>query len=863
MIEWEDYIESLLNQKSPLDNINIHLPGETMATRVPPIVKASILMLERMIDKQGKYNIFVFPEKTQTSFIFMLLKTIYNIAIGKIDKAYDPHTFVKGQKLRLGKWVVEFDGIEFLDGSEMMFVKFSDPGRYAVPIEKVPYMQLAETKRLSTYATFVKEFNYGESITNIKESDFDIVRDLKNHKTHMDNSVFYVGPITITKELCFATRLNDLKLEDVLLLGRTNINGEINNLTAGQLSGHRSIILSSDLYPVSAAIKKGIAIQSLIIDVSNPNIITSQLEIFDEFMKIEFPILCLTDTLNSFDLQPLLDRGYNLWRWDQTYITDSLFGVAPISSDRKIKNCAERNVEYINIEGDEICIPIKKLYFYKNHVKEQSGCMYEVFDRLFKLSCKALRTIIPITGQERDVIQDQLLNCEHKLSLEKRFISEESFNDYQEVISTLRRIFASSYLFPKIKAIQEHLLLSNSSNVCIVIPEREDKMICQYYWDNWILTQGIDINVTVMTPSDYYVATTEISFSETIVVGWFSKNMMKTILYGFNTSQYLVLLYACELKWKDSHTAAWFSILSNKNNYNIIKTSFQSQSYEIGLSEPTDERECLKKGNIDPFELEEIECLLDENRFGRYVAGRERSDLQNTVEAIPVGFAGGFISFYKATHQIIKATGIIVNDDEEIEMIMPGSLHVGDFIVMRKTDHNLIKEIADIVLANNGKSYLRELSSKWKNPLETESISSTNEEIYEKLCAAGCTRNYQTIRVWITEKNIIAPQSKQDLVCIAKAMQDSVLMEMIDAVWDAAVAVRSVHITAGKYLSTLLKNNIVSALHDHSSINPCDIWSPIEMSLEGIGKVLILKVINVGKKVSVDDINTNCLIEEK
>jgi len=116
----------------------------------------------------------------------------------------------------------------------------------------------------------------------------------------MDNSVFYLGPITITKELCFATRLNDLKLEDVLLLGRTNINGEINNLTAGQLSGHRSIILSSDLYPVSAAIKKGIAIQSLIIDVSNPNIITSQLEIFDEFMKIEFPILCLTDTLNSW-----------------------------------------------------------------------------------------------------------------------------------------------------------------------------------------------------------------------------------------------------------------------------------------------------------------------------------------------------------------------------------------------------------------------------------------------------------------------------------------------------------------------------------------------------------------------------------
>jgi hypothetical protein len=45
-------------------------------------------------------------------------------------------------------------------------------------------------------------------------------------------------------------------------------------------------------------------------------VIDNQLDTLDDLSNEEFPILCLTDTSNSFDLDVLLDRSYNVWRWD-------------------------------------------------------------------------------------------------------------------------------------------------------------------------------------------------------------------------------------------------------------------------------------------------------------------------------------------------------------------------------------------------------------------------------------------------------------------------------------------------------------------------------------------------------------------
>ena len=49
----------------------------------------------------------------------------------------------------------------------------------------------------------------------------------------------------------------------------------------------------------------------------------------------------------------------------------------------------------------------------------------------------------------------------------------------------------------------------------------------------------------------------------------------------------------------------------------------------------------------------------------------------------------------------------------------------------------------------------------------------------------------------------------------------------------------------------------------YGDIDPFNIWEPIEMQIDGVGTVRILKIIDIGTPVVVDIADTNRLIEEE
>ena len=156
------------------------------------------------------------------------------------------------------------------------------------------------------------------------------------------------------------------------MVGQADYEGNVKNVGAGQLGGVPAVVLASDLYAIAALAGQGHPIQSIIIDGSNANILLSQMDALDNLMRLGVPITCVTDIVNSFDLQPFLDRQFNVWRWDETSITDHLYNVNPLSSDRKIKHCAKREVKYLVSDGNEISIAIRKLYFHRGETQTLS-----------------------------------------------------------------------------------------------------------------------------------------------------------------------------------------------------------------------------------------------------------------------------------------------------------------------------------------------------------------------------------------------------------------------------------------------------------------------------------------------------------
>lgn len=206
------------------------------------------------------------------------------------------------------------------------------------------------------------------------------------------------------------------------------------------------------------------------------------------------------------------------------------------------------------------------------------------------------------------------------------------------------------------------------------------------------------------------------------------------------------------------------------------------------------------------------------------------------------------------------ATKLINEDYENIEEVKPSELDVGDFVIEREVQRDLIRDIADIILKNSGYLNVRTTARKWKEALEVEFTFSGENVIFERLKANGCNRCRATVRKWLFDNGIIMPQSKEDLIAIAISTDDPVLLEMVDGVFEAGKIIKSAHIQAGHFLAEKLKSNLATALAAFGNIDGFNVWQPIELDIEDIGRIKILKVIDVGKSVFVDAVNTNRLI---
>src|SRR5699024_12664897 len=77
-MEWNEYISYMLSSGKEFKNLSISLDGGHTVTDIPLLVQMSIYMLDKMYEKQGPFNIFVFPEKVQSFLIFTLIKLFHN-----------------------------------------------------------------------------------------------------------------------------------------------------------------------------------------------------------------------------------------------------------------------------------------------------------------------------------------------------------------------------------------------------------------------------------------------------------------------------------------------------------------------------------------------------------------------------------------------------------------------------------------------------------------------------------------------------------------------------------------------------------------------------------------------------------------
>lgn len=255
------------------------------------------------------------------------------------------------------------------------------------------------------------------------------------------------------------------------------------------------------------------------------------MDALDELMRLGVPITCVTDIVNSFDLQPFLDRQFNLWRWDETSITERLYNVSTLSSDRKTKHCAKRKVEYLAMDGNEVSIAIRKLYSHRVEAQTQSAQMLKLFDRLFSLSFIALRETVPFVETQLSQPRLTLMECGSILACERNYLEPKTYDDYVTIIDCLKKIFTKGYPLPKHNALADILQKEKYKSLCIVVPERFEKSMYRNTGRCGVAGSGSSRRFMFCTRQSIILYQAS-QFSATIVVGWLKRAIMRKILYG-------------------------------------------------------------------------------------------------------------------------------------------------------------------------------------------------------------------------------------------------------------------------------------------------------------------------------------------
>ena len=298
-MQWDQCLQEILTEETYLDNIGIDI-GDFHG-EIPNIIKASVYLLEKMIKNQGRKNIVVFPDGEQLPFLFMISKLIYDISVGKIENRYSPEEFTTGQILKLGNCICEFIKVDvhpLIPNKKSIFLRFADVDMYCCPLEMAPFFQISNTKKkLSKNQVYQRE---KKKFLEKSLNSLNNLQDLKNIKTHIKEAVFYIASVANCERCVEEIKLDGESVHEFFFVAKTDYSGNLINYK-GKYVGVPALVFASQVSYVNETIENGVPAQSVIINLSECNI-DNQLDALDDLLSLKVPIVCVTNTINSFEI---------------------------------------------------------------------------------------------------------------------------------------------------------------------------------------------------------------------------------------------------------------------------------------------------------------------------------------------------------------------------------------------------------------------------------------------------------------------------------------------------------------------------------------------------------------------------------
>lgn len=348
----------------------------------------------------------------------------------------------------------------------------------------------------------------------------------------------------------------------------------------------------------------------------------------------------------------------------------------------------------------------------------------------------------------------------------------------------------------------------------------------------------------MQTLSDFY-SKQEKSFDSVdyLIVTWFDKDEYIHIKQTYCYENLVFILYDYENKWRERYVKRFDECIPHES---IKKTADKiSFAQEDIYDKPLD-----RIFTEDTEEFDEISDYNIPNTIIRATFGNTgiEQDSAEAIECVPVLLSEEKIAYFYPTHDVIDVTGLSKSDIDRPTKKDAIKLKRGDKILIRQSDKDIIREKADILMAQKGENDLRAQTEIWSTLLSVYAEHKSIVDVCRALNNEGGECTFQQVRYWLSGETIM-PREKEVLIAIGiVASRVPELEEMcekylnvIDSIFEAGRKVQGYHQSAGRWLTSELKNR---AQEIKSIANS----SVSHGEVEGIGEIHIYTVEDVLNK---------------
>lgn len=849
---WDDFVSKFFStEDSVLKEISLS-NGPEGRKPFPGYLRLLAKVLTDITIYDHNYLVIKHLSDPDFAFRFALYKVITDVLSQNIASVYDVHQLKKGQKLSFGKAVVIFDGIrseKFPDEDNPVDVldilvkkKASDANasvRRSFYLSKAPVFNKSfDGAEVSSNEVFNREYHQENSL-GIDETT--VFGKLHLLKTRQQESVIFVSSVPHYAALCQNLFLEQHRLLDGVSIAKSDFGGSIKSIEGP--SEKPQIILASGVDSAVNVVNKNESnfhVAAVYIDGSFANQTDLMVADLEELKDLGVQIFYFYPENEAVDAAKLADLDFDFVDFTRTLLSSPSLqnynNVDPILS-----NIASRCVSNVECRSQEIIDCYDVLSSYSKTIDTLPSVAQNCFRSFETNFFSELWRCQPIDKvPEKESLLDAFSRRVEEVKKAKNYIPDGNF--VKDMVSALEKLLVL-YGRPRCHKqimIQCFLTQSAGKSVLLVIQRGFDSAKALAFYSNWMMDNLVrNVSFFVCTDREFSDLPRTQHFDEIVVVGWLGRDNMREILLSGKAPKFTILTHQCELVW------AIYGIGEiNRCDYPKINELDMEIDDPIGRPLPIDFAPTKDLSNAQE-DFTEVYERYKSSKYQRFAEGA--SPKEKMVLALPVSFNNDTSGCFTPNSVFIRINHVI-DQNGEIEEISPDLLKIGDVIVTSSSLTDVVKEVADSFLAQEGQSNARAIATSWKNVFKMRREMG-DDEVFTLLQMSGMKHTKITVRQWMYQESYICPMKIEDLALIADVFHDPILKEDYKTVFEKASIVKSAHIRAGHFLSAELFNNVtfqngVKKLGESSKF----LMEPQKITIPKYGEVEVISVVDIGQQ---------------